>query len=35
MEDHGFVETTSWLDEYRRILQLFDKTIAKPESEKK
>jgi dipeptidyl aminopeptidase/acylaminoacyl peptidase len=35
VEDHGFVETTSWLDEYRRILQLFDKTIAKPESEKK
>ncbi|MBU6167493.1 MAG: prolyl oligopeptidase family serine peptidase [Bacteroidetes bacterium] len=35
VEDHGFVETTSWLDEYRRILNLFDKTIAKPESEKK
>jgi len=35
MEDHGFVETSSWLDEYRRILNLFDKTIAKPESEKR
>lgn len=35
VEDHGFIETSSWLDEYRRILNLFDKTIAKPQSEKK
>jgi len=34
VEDHGFVETSSWLDEYRRILNLFDRTIAKPQNEK-
>ncbi len=27
-EDHGFVRPTSWMDEYRRILELFDRTIA-------
>ncbi len=27
-EDHGFVRPTSWMDEYRRILELFDWTIA-------
>jgi dipeptidyl aminopeptidase/acylaminoacyl peptidase len=35
MEDHGFVETSSWLDEYRRILNLFENTIANRTSEKK
>ena len=24
LEDHGFVEPTSWMDEYKRILKLFD-----------
>lgn len=24
MEDHGFVEPTSWIDEYKRILKLFE-----------
>lgn len=24
MEDHGFVEPTSWMDEYKRILKLFE-----------
>ncbi|MCU0327059.1 MAG: prolyl oligopeptidase family serine peptidase, partial [Spirosomaceae bacterium] len=24
MEDHGFVEATSWMDEYKRILKLFE-----------
>ena len=27
-EDHGFVRPTSWMDEYRRILELFDRTIG-------
>lgn len=27
MEDHGFVEPSSWTDEYKRILKLFDKTL--------
>ena len=27
VEDHGFVEPTSWLDEYRRILKLFDDVL--------
>lgn len=27
-EDHGFVRPTSWTDEYRRILELFDRTIG-------
>ena len=27
VEDHGFVEPTSWLDEYKRILKLFDDTL--------
>jgi dienelactone hydrolase len=35
VEDHGFSETSSWLDEYRRILHLFDKTIANPKNGKK
>ena len=27
MEDHGFKEPTSWMDEYRRILKLFDTNL--------
>jgi dipeptidyl aminopeptidase/acylaminoacyl peptidase len=27
-EDHGFVRPTSWMDEYRRIYELFERTIA-------
>jgi len=27
MEDHGFVEPTSWMDEYKRILKLFDRWL--------
>jgi dipeptidyl aminopeptidase/acylaminoacyl peptidase len=27
MEDHGFVEPSSWTDEYKRILKLFDSTL--------
>ncbi len=27
VEDHGFVEETSWADEYKRILKLFDDTL--------
>jgi dipeptidyl aminopeptidase/acylaminoacyl peptidase len=29
VESHGFVEPTSWTDEYRRIFELFDRTIGK------
>jgi len=29
MEDHGFVEPSSWTDEYKRILKLFDKELIK------
>ena len=29
MEDHGFKEPTSWMDEYRRILKLFETNLAK------
>lgn len=32
LEDHGFVEPSSWTDEYRRILELFESTL-KPEKE--
>lgn len=28
-EDHGFVEPSSWTDEYRRILKLFNQTLLK------
>lgn len=31
VEPHGFVEPTSWYDEYRRILELFEENL-KPES---
>lgn len=27
LESHGFVETSSWTDEYRRIYELFNKTL--------
>ena len=27
MEDHGFVEPSSWTDEYKRILKLFEQTL--------
>lgn len=27
LEDHGFVEPSSWTDEYRRILKLFEETL--------
>lgn len=29
VEDHGFVEPTSWMDEYKRILKLFDTHLSK------
>lgn len=29
MEDHGFVEPSSWTDEYKRILKLFNTTLLK------
>ncbi|MBL7814473.1 MAG: prolyl oligopeptidase family serine peptidase [Saprospiraceae bacterium] len=29
LEDHGFVEPTSWLDEYKRIFKLFESTLKK------
>lgn len=28
VEDHGFVEPTSWMDEYKRILKLFETHLA-------
>jgi dipeptidyl aminopeptidase/acylaminoacyl peptidase len=28
MEAHGFIESSSWTDEYRRILELFEETIG-------
>lgn len=30
VEDHGFVEPSSWTDEYRRILELFDRNLLGP-----
>lgn len=27
LEDHGFIESSSWSDEYRRIYKLFDETL--------
>lgn len=27
LEDHGFVEPTSWMDEYKRIFRLFEQTL--------
>jgi dipeptidyl aminopeptidase/acylaminoacyl peptidase len=29
VEDHGFVEPSSWTDQYRRILELFDRNIGR------
>lgn len=29
VEDHGFVEPTSWMDEYKRILKLFEDNLNK------
>lgn len=29
LEDHGFVEPSSWTDEYKRILKLFEDTLKK------
>nr|MDQ3068734.1 S9 family peptidase [Acidobacteriota bacterium] len=29
VEDHGFVEETSWADEYKRILKLFEETLRR------
>ncbi len=29
VEDHGFVEATSWADEYKRILKLFETNLKK------
>lgn len=31
VEDHGFVEPSSWTDEYRRIFELFERTLREPE----
>jgi dipeptidyl aminopeptidase/acylaminoacyl peptidase len=30
VEDHGFVRPSSWTDEYRRIFQLFERSIGRP-----
>jgi len=27
LEDHGFVEPSSWTDEYKRILKLFEESL--------
>ena len=29
VENHGFVEPTSWADEYKRIWKLFEETLTK------
>jgi dipeptidyl aminopeptidase/acylaminoacyl peptidase len=29
VEDHGFVENSSWADEYRRIFKLFEVNLKK------
>ena len=29
MEDHGFVEPSSWMDEYKRIFKLFEDSLKK------
>ncbi len=34
VEDHGFVEPSSWTDEYKRIFHLFEKNL-KPSPELK
>ena len=30
VENHGFVEPSSWTDEYRRIFELFERTLSRP-----
>ena len=30
MEDHGFIEPSSWTDEYKRIFKLFERVLKKP-----
>ncbi len=30
VENHGFIEPTSWTDEYRRIFELFERTLSRP-----
>lgn len=30
VENHGFVEPASWTDEYRRIFDLFERTLSRP-----
>jgi len=30
VEDHGFVEPTSWADEYKRIFKLFEANLKIP-----
>jgi dipeptidyl aminopeptidase/acylaminoacyl peptidase len=30
VEDHAFVEPSSWTDEYRRIFELFERTLSRP-----
>jgi hypothetical protein len=30
VEDHGFVRPSSWTDEYTRIFDLFERTLARP-----
>jgi len=30
VENHGFAEPTSWTDEYRRIFELFERTLQRP-----
>jgi dipeptidyl aminopeptidase/acylaminoacyl peptidase len=32
VEDHGFIEETSWADEYKRILKLFEQNLKTGES---
>jgi dipeptidyl aminopeptidase/acylaminoacyl peptidase len=32
VEDHGFVQPTSWADEYKRILKLFETNLAEPKA---
>ncbi|HSG48433.1 MAG TPA: prolyl oligopeptidase family serine peptidase [Longimicrobiales bacterium] len=31
VENHGFVEPSSWTDEYRRIFELFERTLSRPD----
>jgi len=35
LEDHGFVEPSSWIDEYKRILALFERVLKAPLPEAK